>query len=490
MIKLRSVKTNMILNTFRVLSSAGIGVFTMPYINNALGPVYLGKVEYINSIINYFILFSALGLPMYAIRQIAKVRDSKEQLTYNTIEIYLILIFTSLISYTVLYIILYNSKFLVDYQQLVILMSSMIFLTNLGGEWFFQGVEDQMYITIRYVIVRILTLILLFILVKSTEDYLYYALILVLNTCGSNLFNLYKIIKELDFKNISIKKINIVRHLKPALTIFIAALSVNIYLQIDYLMLGYYGGDQYVGYYSVANKLIRYVIIIITIVGAVLLPRLANLWENDKEKYYDYLKFSLNIIILLGIPCVSFFLLFAENIIEIMAGSAFNEAIITIKLLSPLCLIVGIAYFFGYLVLYTQNLEKYYSFSVIVSAIISICVNYFLINRFYHNGAAVTQVLAELSGILIMIIYIKRAKLKLTVDFKNIIKILFSSLVCYFIIYLSIKYLFTNNNSLDVYTFLLMVVLFFAVNLMLMLILKEKFSRLLLCNIIQKFNNN
>ncbi|SHG69699.1 Membrane protein involved in the export of O-antigen and teichoic acid [Chryseobacterium oranimense] len=429
--KERSVKTNYFLNLFRVASSALVGVFIMPYINKILGPESIGKVEYVYVIINYFILFSALGIPMYGIREISKVKNNLEERTKATVELLSILFITSILSYIILLGVLYNLNYFASYKDLILLMSSMIFLTNIGAEWYFQGMEDQLYITVRYVIVRVVTIFLIFYSINSPDDYLMYAFIMVLTICGSNLFNLFYLVKTLNFKSIKIRELHLKRHMKPVLTIFVATISVNIYLQLDNFLIGSLVGDKYVGYYSVSNKLVRFVISFITIIGTVMLPRLSSLYNTDLKSYYMYLKQSFNIILLLAIPSTIIFLVYAENIINLMAGPEFKESIVTMQIMSPLCIIVGLAYFIGYLLLYTQHKEKIYTIAVIISALFSLSVNFFIIKLYYHNGAALVSVLAELFAIVIMF-YIERKEVKkMSIFNRNFIKIIFCSIIVF-----------------------------------------------------------
>lgn len=429
--KVRSLKLNFLLNSFRIASAAIIGVFTMPYINKTLGATNLGKVEFVYTIINYFILFSALGIPMYGIREIAKVRDNIIERNKRVIELLIILAITSLISYIVLFGILYQLNYFFDYRDMILLMSCMIFLNNFGAEWYFQALEDQVYITIRYVIVRIITLILLFVLVKESNDYLYYALILVLTVCGSNFFNIYFILKQINIRKI--KKLNLKQHFKPILTVFIATLAVNIYLQLDLLLIGLILDDKYVGYYSVPTKLIRIAISFITIIGAVMLPKLTIKFKEDIVAYNHLLSKAFYIILILSVPTFLIFFLGAESIIYIMAGKDFENAILTTKILAPLGMIVGLAYFVGYLILYTQNKEKIYTIAVASSALFSAVVNYFAIQTYKHNGAAVVHVFAELLAIVIMVIVIRKDLINLKIINFNFFKIIGAGILTFFI---------------------------------------------------------
>src|SRR5690606_38309796 len=137
--KVRSVKVNYLLNFIRAVSYALITIITMPYVNRILGPTNIGKIEYVNTIINYFILFSALGIPLYGIREIAKVRSDKKERDKITIELLIILVFTSAVSYAILFGIIYQLTIFKNYQDLLFLMSFMIILSNVGAEWYFQG---------------------------------------------------------------------------------------------------------------------------------------------------------------------------------------------------------------------------------------------------------------------------------------------------------------------------------------------------------------
>lgn len=471
--KVRSVKTNYILNMIRLSSGILFGLITMPYITRVLGPDILGKIEYVNSIVSYFVLLSSLGIPIYGIKQIAKVRDNSSELSKVICELTIILVLTSLIAYIILFCFISFSSSLVTYKDLLVIMSSMILLTNIGMEWLYQGIEDQFYITIRTLIIRIISIILLFSFVKSSDDYLIYAVITLINLVGGNLLNLLRARKYVNLKDINFRQLNIQRHIRPALAMFIATISVSIYLQIDSFLLGYLTEDKYVGYYSIANKLIRFAIVLITTVGVVLLPRLTNLWENDKEQYYIILAKAFNILILLALPSSIYIYIFSNPIIGIMAGKYYQPAILCLKILSPLCILVAVAYFAAFLVLYVQGKEKVYTYIVSFGSAFSVLLNFVLIPKYFHNGAAVTQVLVELIGCILLIVYIYKnnliqAKGKAIIDF-NLVKVLGANLL------LLIVFNIFAVQTFSIYQFLCFSIFFVILYFVTLYILKENF---------------
>ena len=337
MIQIKTVKLNFILNLTRMFLGMAFIVITTPYIARVLGPKSLGKVEYVNSLITYFMLFTALGIPSYGIREVAKYRDNSKELSKLMLELLTILFITTVIGYLVLFIFLYIYKSLYELKDIILILSINIICNNIGVEWFYQGIENQLYITKRFVVVRILTLIVMFLFIKSKENYLIYAFILVMMQSGSNILNLINLRKYISLKDIKVSSIELKKHLKPILVIFMATVATTIYLQLDSLMIGNVSKEA-VGIYIIPNKLIRMILVVVTALGTVLLPRITNCLKNkDYDNYNSYMNISLNYIFFIALPLVVSTFLLSEDIINIMAGSQFKASVLTLKILYLLC---------------------------------------------------------------------------------------------------------------------------------------------------------
>ena len=409
--EIKNVKLNFILNAIRIFLGAFFILITTPYVIRVLGAENLGKVDYVTSIIQYFILFTALGVPNYGIREIARIRDNEIERTKVVLELGIILVITTIFGYIILFFLLNKILNFKEIKTLILIMSIWIFFNNIGFEWFYQGIENQIYITVRFIMIRLVVIVLMFLFVKTSNDHYIYGVIVVLMNSGSNILNLINIRKYLSFKDIKLKDLNIFRHLKPILIIFAASLSISIYLQLDVVMLGNIN-DKVVAYYTVPNKLIRLVMILITALGTVLVPRISNCIKNkDVENYKKYINLSLKYILMISIPSLVGIFLLADNIIYIMAGEKFLQSILTMRILVFILFIVGLAYFLGFQILYPHGLEKYYTYSVTIAAIINFIFNYIMIPRYYQNGAAIGTIIAELTGVIIML-YFTRNYLK------------------------------------------------------------------------------
>ena len=393
--KTKTVKLNFILNFLRMTIGSLFIVLTTPYITRILGPESLGKVEYVNSIITYFTFFSVLGIPNYGLREVARLRDDKEKLSKLIIELSIIIFLITTITYSILIFFIFYGKVLIQLKKIAFILSANLIFINIGYEWFYKGIEDQLYITKRFLFIRAISFILLFIIIKGKNDYLGYAFIIVLIESGSNILNFINLKKYITLKKINLKELEIIKHLKPIFIIFFATIATKVYSELDSVMIGNIS-KRAVGIYTIPNKLIKLILTAVTALGSILLPRISNCLEKkDYSNANMYINYSLNYIFFISLPISVFLFLLADNIIYIFAGSQFYDSVIVMKIFSIIPILIGVSYFLGFQLLYPLNLEKYYTYSTVLAAIINFIFNYFMIPKYLEKGAALGTIMAE-----------------------------------------------------------------------------------------------
>lgn len=393
--KTKTVKLNFILNFLRMTIGSLFIVLTTPYITRILGPESLGKVEYVNSIITYFTFFSVLGIPNYGLREVARLRDDKEKLSKLIIELSIIIFLITTITYSILIFFIFYGKVLIQLKEIAFILSANLIFINIGYEWFYKGIEDQLYITKRFLFIRAISFILLFIIIKGKNDYLGYAFIIVLIESGSNILNFINLKKYITLKKINLKELEIIKHLKPIFIIFFATIATKVYSELDSVMIGNIS-KRAVGIYTIPNKLIKLILTAVTALGSILLPRISNCLEKkDYSNANMYINYSLNYIFFISLPISVFLFLLADNIIYIFAGSQFYDSVIVMKIFSIIPILIGVSYFLGFQLLYPLNLEKYYTYSTVLAAIINFIFNYFMIPKYLEKGAALGTIMAE-----------------------------------------------------------------------------------------------
>ncbi|WP_294349359.1 oligosaccharide flippase family protein [uncultured Clostridium sp.] len=400
----RSIKINAMLNVIKVGLSVIFPLITFPYISRVLQVDNLGKINYSNSIISYFLLLSAMGVTSYAIREGAKIRDDEKLFNQFASEVFSVNVITTIVAYILLILLVLAVPKFHSYFDVIMIQSFSIVFTTLGIEWINNIYEDYLYITIRSIVIQVLSLICLFIFVKTSDDYLIYAGIMVFSSglvCIFNLIHCRKFIKLKLKLNCNIKK-----HLKPMIIFFSNTIAVTIYVSADTTMLGWFKGDYYTGLYAVSVKIYQVVKQLLTAVYMVTISRLSNYAE--KESYLEYKNLLTEIcsfLLLIMLPVCTGVWVLAEKIIIVLSGVEYMEAAISLKILA-------IALFFavasGVLVnCFNTPLrrEKISLKATIFAAIANIILNIFFIPIFYQNGAAFTTVVSEMLVCIICIYY-------------------------------------------------------------------------------------
>lgn len=404
-----SIKKNFALNLVNTLSGLLFPLITFPYASRILFAEGIGQVQFFQSIIDYISLCTSIGIPLYAVREIAKIRDNKTLMSKTTVEILLLHAMLTAAGYLLVLVLAYNVFKIQVNIPLFLLLSSTLFFSAVGAPWFYQAVEDFKYITLRTISIRLFSLVALFIFVKNQDDLLYYAAITVTANVGSNIFNFFRIRKYICLTDINFRLLDPWKHLKPALKIFVLNLIVSIYVNLDSVMLGFLKNEQAVGYYAAATRLTRAILGVVASFGAVLLPRFSNMIGNGQiEEFKAMANKAVSFVIAISLPMAIGLSFMASPIIHLFCGTGFDPSILTLQLISPIILFIGLSGIVGMQILYPQGKEKLVIIATTTGALTNFTLNYFLIPEYAQYGAAVATSIAEFLVIATMIVVGKK----------------------------------------------------------------------------------
>lgn len=393
--KKKSIKKNAILNGIRNVLNLLFPLITFPYVSKVLSVHKLGEYNFANSVVNYFVLIAGLGISTYAIREGTKYRNKRNEFSDFASMMFTINIYSTILSYILLILcIIFYSK-LERYMVLLIIFSLQIIFTTIGVEWVYSIYEEYTYITVRGIIFKIISIVLMFIFVKKPSDVAIYAAITVFSTVGSNILNYIKLKDYCSLKFISIKKC--LSHLKPILIIFASNIAIMIYVYSDTTMLGIMDGTYSVGIYSVSVKIYTIIKNLLASILLVTIPR-ASLYygkqmkqefNNLVQKVYD----NLSVILfpaVVGIFCVS------DKLILFISDKNYLRATSSLRILSIALIFSIIGWIFSQCVLVPAQKEKIVLIATCVSAVVNIAMNYILIPGWKENATAFTTLLSEL----------------------------------------------------------------------------------------------
>lgn len=462
--KTRSVGTNAVLNVFRTLLTLIVPLITYPYVSRILGAENLGKVNYVNSIISYFILVSGLGISTYGVREGAKIRDNKQKVSAFISECFSIAAIMTVISYLLLSFFVFAFSSLSHYKYLFFIECLLIAFDTIGIEWVNTIFEDYLYITIRTIVVYLVSIIAIFALIHNRNDYFIYAAITVGTTGLVSVLNWLHCRKHCDIK-LTVND-HTKRHIKPILVFFANKLAVSLYVNSDITMIGYMVGDVRVGIYSVAVKVYTIVKNLLSAIYTVTISRLSSkIGKNDEVGFRDLFSKLTSFVTLAIFPAMIGLCLLAPNIILLLFGNEYSEAGKSLRILS-----IGIVFaIYGGIVstVYnvTRGLEKYSLQATIIAAIVNVTLNLVLVPVLNEIGAAITTVIAELFTFVYC--FLRANGIKESVDWKdfirNFVHALLGCIEIVFVVIITEKMI--KNNLLFICLSIIISVLFYSLTL-------------------------
>jgi len=390
----KSVKLNMVFNAIKGIMGILFPLISFPYVSRVLGVELLGKYNFAVSIISYAILFAALGINTYAIREGSKLRNDKEAFSKFTNEIFTINLISTIFTYIILILLLFIVPKFHDYTIILVILSLQLIFRTIGIEWIYSVFEEYAYITIRSIAFQLLSLILLFVFVKSGEDLEIYAFIAVISSVGSNILNFFLARKYCKVKVIF--KINWKKHFKPVMVLFATALMITIYVSSDITILGFLWGDWEVGIYGVSVKV--YIVAKTVLASAVVvsIPHLSALTQKKDRVHFVATANDIYLTLLtVVLPTIVGIILLRKEIVLLIAGSEYIEATLSLLILAIALFFSMGAYFWGQSILIPLKQENALLKITLLCAIANIALNFIFIPIWKENGAAFATMISE-----------------------------------------------------------------------------------------------
>ena len=381
---------------------------TFMYVTRVLSVEGIGQVHFVKNLASYFCLGASLGVSYYGTREGAKIAKDKQAFSVFFWEIIVITLTSTMLSVMAYFITIYFTPSLYDYRLLLLVNFAGVILAGFSCDWTMTAYEDFQTLSMSSFILQGLCLLSLLWFVRSESDSISYAAILLASSYGLAIFNWINIVRKKRVSFIHLSQLSIKRHIKPIFVMFAMLVSIDLYTMLDTTMIGFMKGDYSVGIYSSAIKVPRLVNSMIAAVGAVLVPRLSYYYDVDRTQFMKYIHYAMKFVFLVSIPGAMLLFTMADEIILLICGSKFTDAIITLRILSPLTMIIPISVLFNNQIFIPMRLEKFVLQSVIMGAIVNLVANFILIPQYGHNGAATASVLAEIVVMSICLMHVKK----------------------------------------------------------------------------------
>ena len=401
---MKSLQKNFLYNVLYQILLVILPLITAPYISRTLGATAVGVYSYTYSVAYYFLLIAMLGIGNHGNRSIAAVRDDRKKLNKTFSSIYSLQVITfsiAILAYAIYLVLFVKDNRLIVLLQLIYVTSG---LFDIG--WLFFGLEQFKLTVARNTLIKISTVVLMFVFVHKPSDLWKYTLIMSTGTLFSQAYLWLYVKKYVSFEKCSVKEIT--SNIKPVLILFIPVLAYSIYKVMDKIMLGNMSSYDQVGFYNNAEKIINIPMGIITALGTVMLPRMSNIVaKGDKKRVDDYIRISAKLVTLLS-SAIAFGLMGVSSVLApVFFGDEFIACGEIIRLLSVTVFFIAWANVIRTQYLIPNKRDSIYLTSTMVGAILNLIINWMLIPKYQANGAAFGTIVAEFSVMLVQMVAVK-----------------------------------------------------------------------------------
>lgn len=400
-----SFKKNLLYNIIYQCMLLVTPLITIPYVSRVLGAEGIGTYSYTYSIVYYFMIIAMLGINNYGSRTIAKARGNKEKLSSAFWSIYAIqfIMSVAMTACYIGYILICSPEHLsVAIAQIIVLLS-VFFDIN----WFFFGMEQFKLTVSRSIIIKIVSILMIFLFVRTSDDIVQYTIIMASSTLLSQIVLWPFLRKEI----LSPRKVTISAksHIKHCLILFIPVIAVSLYKIMDKIMLGAMSGVSEVGFYEQAEKLINFPLALITALGTVILPRTSNLIANhEHKKVKELIGKSISFITFLSCPIALGLIAAADNFVPLFMGDGFAKSSILVCFLAVTVIFLSFANIIRTGFMTPKEMDKEYAILTITGGVVNLIINLILIPKLQSIGACIGTVVAEFVVMVLLIWFVRK----------------------------------------------------------------------------------
>lgn len=401
-----SIKKNFAYNLVLTLSGYIFPLITFPYVTRVIGVQNIGICSFADSVINYFVLLSMLGIASYGIREIARVRQEPEKLNHVFSNLFTINVLTTTIAIAVLIVCSFTVPKLIEYRPFLLVGIGKLLFGLFQIEWLYTGLQEFRYITIRSLVVRFIYVILVFLFVHGEEDTFIYFFLTVPTGFINALINW---LHSRRFVKFTLKGLNLKVFIIPILSFGYYRILTSMYTTFNTVFLGFSTNDVEVGYFTTATKLYYIILSVFSALTSVMIPKVSELLHEGKIDKLQWMSDqTLSMVWSCSIPLIMFSEFCADEIIWLLSGSGYEGAVMPFRVVIILLLVIGTEQVVIQQFLMASTKNKPILTVCTVGAFVGVFFNVLLTVRLGAVGSAVAWGVSELSVLLVGVYFVKK----------------------------------------------------------------------------------
>lgn len=388
-----NIKKNYIYNlTYQILLVI-TPFITTPYVSRVLQADGVGMNSYISAIVSYFVLLGGLGTATYGQRELSYLQNDRKTRSRVFWEIQSM----TLLLYSMCIIVYFLFVFKWEQSNILFIIASLQILSSAFDiVWLFSALEEFRIVVLRNIFLKILSIVGVFCFVKTSNDLWLFMLINNgISFLGS--ISLWPTLKKyVDMPRfIELKPFS---HLKGTLELFIPTIAIQIYVNVDKIMIGYLAGETTEnGYYDQAQRIESMCLLMVTSLGTVLIPRIGACYKNnDEEGIKKIIYNSFRFAWMVSVPACLGIIVMADYFVPWFFGEGYHQVIYLLYIVSWIIIVIGMSNVIGTQYLIPTKQQKPYTKSVFLGMAVNIIFNILLIPKYLAIGAAIATLISEL----------------------------------------------------------------------------------------------
>lgn len=377
---------NAVYQVFLVL----VPLITVPYLSRVLGPKTYGIYSSVNNTVQFLMIFCILSLSYIGMRTISRTRTygTPQELTDAFWGLWYFQGIAGIV--TIFLTVSICSIFKIQYWNYILLMVPYLISAQVDISWFFQGLADFGRVVLKNTVVKLVSVVLILLLVKSPADLWKYLLIMSVSTMlGSFVFwfDIHRYVGR-PVKHFYKFKTTV----KSIFILMIPQIATQIYTSLDKPLLGLFQNSTQVAFYDNSQRISNMVLGVITSISLVIMPKMAS-EEKDTQKVV--LKKSLEATVMLGTLFAVIIMANTKQFVPFFFGAKYTPMIPLMFFFTLTIIMIPTGGVFANQFALANHRDKDYAFPVVIGAIIEIVLSFLLDRPFGATGAMIAILITE-----------------------------------------------------------------------------------------------
>ena len=388
-------------------------ILLIPYLMKTIGEEKFGIYIFSWTFIFYFVFIVNYGFDFSATNQIAIHKTNRDKISSIFFNIIFIRILIAIFCMIGIYIAANTIHILFPYKQSFYFGFGIVFGIALFPSWLFQGMEEMKFITIINLITRLLPLLFIILFIQKEEQYQFVILIQAIGFIFGGVFSFIFAIKhyKLTYKKPSIRIM--IQQLEDGWSLFLSTVGMTLYRETNVFIMGFtIGNYSLIGYYSIADKFVRFAQSLALPVAQSLYPYFSRKFDTNKNSSLLVMgKFGKVYLSLLAFIAL-IMLITIKPAIKIYLGGAYPDILTNFYIMLPIVIVSGFSYYYGIVGLVNLGYRKTFTIFVFIVGGLNIANSYLLTRtHLEEKGASIAILISEtLLFILITSFYNRKTK--------------------------------------------------------------------------------